>query len=57
MVTINLLCFVFLFQKLINHLRIHCHSFAYAASMSAPIVEQIYRTTLTIMGLDGTNEG
>lgn len=44
-------------KKLIRHLRIHCHSFMCATSMSAPIVEQIYRTMLTIMGLDGTNEG
>lgn len=43
--------------KLINHLRIHCHSFLHATSMSAPIVEQIYRTLKTIMGLDGTDEG
>lgn len=42
---------------LINHLRIHSHSFSYATSMSAPVAQQIIMTLHILMGKDGSNEG
>ncbi|KFM79837.1 Serine palmitoyltransferase 2, partial [Stegodyphus mimosarum] len=44
-------------KKLIRHLRMNCHSFMCATSMSAPIVEQILMAMQIIMGKDGTDDG
>ncbi|KAH0539581.1 serine palmitoyltransferase 2 isoform X1 [Cotesia glomerata] len=44
-------------KALINHLRLHSHAHAYAASMSPPIAQQIITSMQTIMGEDGTNDG
>ncbi|XP_035234095.1 serine palmitoyltransferase 2-like [Stegodyphus dumicola] len=44
-------------KKLISHLRMNCHSFMCATSMSAPIVEQILMAMQIIMGKDGTDDG
>lgn len=44
-------------KKLITHLRNHSYSFYYAASMSAPVAQQIMTSMKIIMGKDGTNDG
>ncbi|XP_054714181.1 serine palmitoyltransferase 2-like [Uloborus diversus] len=44
-------------KKLIQHLRINCHSFMCAASMSAPVAQQIISSMKIIMGKDGSVEG
>ncbi|GAB6031791.1 serine palmitoyltransferase, long chain base subunit [Chamberlinius hualienensis] len=44
-------------KKLINYLRIRSHSSCYAASMSAPIAQQIINSMKILMGEDGTLEG
>jgi len=44
-------------KKLINHIRIQSHASCYAASMSAPVAQQIISSMRIIMGEDGTNEG
>ncbi|GBN17948.1 Serine palmitoyltransferase 2 [Araneus ventricosus] len=44
-------------RKTIDHIRLHCHSFMYAASMSAVVAQQIYTSMQIIMGKDGTDEG
>lgn len=46
-----------LLKDLVDYLRIHSHSAAYAVSMSPPIAEQIIRSMKLIMGLDGTTQG
>ncbi|XP_008562961.1 PREDICTED: serine palmitoyltransferase 3 [Galeopterus variegatus] len=44
-------------KEIVDHLRVHSHSAAYATSMSPPIAEQIIRSMKLIMGLDGTTQG
>ncbi|XP_057558957.1 serine palmitoyltransferase 3 isoform X3 [Hippopotamus amphibius kiboko] len=44
-------------KDLVDYLRAHSHSAAYATSMSPPIAEQIIRAMKFIMGLDGTTQG
>ncbi|KAJ1156691.1 hypothetical protein NDU88_009409 [Pleurodeles waltl] len=44
-------------RTLVDYLRTHSHSAVYAASMSAPIAEQIIKVMKCIMGLDGTTLG
>ncbi|GIX91627.1 serine palmitoyltransferase 2 [Caerostris darwini] len=44
-------------QKTMYHIKKHCHSFMYAASMSAGVAQQIYMSMQIIMGKDGSNEG
>ncbi|XP_078505676.1 serine palmitoyltransferase 3 isoform X6 [Lissotriton helveticus] len=44
-------------KTLVDYLRTHSHSAVYAASMSAPIAEQIIKVMKCIMGLDGTTLG
>lgn len=44
-------------KDLVDYLRTHSHSAAYATSMSPPIAEQIIRVMKLIMGLDGTTKG
>ncbi|XP_059934216.1 serine palmitoyltransferase 3 [Mesoplodon densirostris] len=44
-------------KDLVDYLRAHSHSAAYATSMSPPIAEQIIRAMKLIMGLDGTTQG
>lgn len=44
-------------QELIEYLRSHSHSAVYAASMSPPVVEQIFTSMKCIMGEDGTTIG
>uniref|UniRef100_A0A8C3YJY2 serine C-palmitoyltransferase n=1 Tax=Catagonus wagneri TaxID=51154 RepID=A0A8C3YJY2_9CETA len=44
-------------KDLVDYLRAHSHSAAYATSMSPPIAEQIIRSMKLIMGLDGTTQG
>jgi len=46
-----------LWQKLIDHLRLHSHSSCYAVSMPAPVALQIITSMEIIMGLDGTRDG
>ncbi|XP_003134305.1 serine palmitoyltransferase 3 [Sus scrofa] len=44
-------------KDLVDYLRAHSHSAAYATSMSPPVAEQIIRSMKLIMGLDGTTQG
>ena len=44
-------------KDLVDYLRTHSHSAAYATSMSPPVAEQIIRVMKLIMGLDGTTKG
>lgn len=44
-------------KDLINYLRVHSHSFAYASSMAAPIAQQILSVLKTIMGIESGDEG
>ncbi|KAM4690297.1 serine palmitoyltransferase 2 [Rhinophrynus dorsalis] len=44
-------------KVLIDYLRAHSHSTAYATSMSPPVVEQIITSMKCIMGEDGTTMG
>ncbi|XP_064463994.1 serine palmitoyltransferase 2-like, partial [Ornithodoros turicata] len=44
-------------KHIIDHLRAHSHSFSYAASMSAPVAQQIISTCRVIMGEIGDGEG
>jgi serine palmitoyltransferase len=44
-------------KGLIDYLRGASHSACYAASMPAPVAQQIISATKVIMGLDGTNNG
>ncbi|CAI5769352.1 serine palmitoyltransferase 3 [Podarcis lilfordi] len=44
-------------KELVDYLRVHSHSAAYASSMAAPVVEQIIRAMKCVMGLDGTTKG
>ena len=46
-----------LWQKLIDHLRLHSHSACYAVSMPAPVAQQIITSMEIIMGRDGTRDG
>ncbi|KAM9681720.1 serine palmitoyltransferase 3 isoform 2-T2 [Dama dama] len=43
-------------KDLVDYLRTHSHSAAYATSMSPPVAEQIIRVMKLIMGLDGTTK-
>ncbi len=43
-------------QELIDHIRVKSHSSCYAASMPAPVAQQILTATRIIMGI-GTDEG
>uniref|UniRef100_A0A9W3GPM3 serine C-palmitoyltransferase n=1 Tax=Camelus bactrianus TaxID=9837 RepID=A0A9W3GPM3_CAMBA len=40
-------------KDLVDYLRVHSHSAAYATSMSPPVAEQIIRSLLLVMGIDG----
>ena len=44
-------------QKLIDHIKAHSHSCAYASSMPPPVAQQVISSMRLIMGLDGTNQG
>ena len=44
-------------QDVINYLRTVSHSTTYAASISAPVAQQILSSMTIIMGEDGTKEG
>ncbi|KAJ1104755.1 hypothetical protein NDU88_002164 [Pleurodeles waltl] len=44
-------------KMLIDYLRVHSHSAAYATSMSPPVAEQIISSMKSIMGVDGTTFG
>ena len=62
MITIALLyqylkCVCVFSQDVINYLRGASHSNTYAASMPAPVAQQIITSMSIIMGEDGTKEG
>ncbi|XP_058535680.1 serine palmitoyltransferase 3 [Ochotona princeps] len=44
-------------KDLVDYIRVHSHSAAYATSMSPTVAEQIIRSMKFIMGLDGTTQG
>lgn len=44
-------------KQLMNHIRLHSHSFGYASSMAAPVAQQILGVLKTIMGTVGDGEG
>ncbi|GFV42967.1 serine palmitoyltransferase 2 [Trichonephila clavipes] len=44
-------------RRTINHIRSHCYSFTYAATMSAGVAQHIYIAMKIVMGKDGSNEG
>jgi serine palmitoyltransferase len=44
-------------KEIVDHLRRHSHSDAYAASMSAPVAAQALTAFKIVMGRDGTDEG
>ncbi|XP_040837768.1 serine palmitoyltransferase 3 [Ochotona curzoniae] len=44
-------------KDLVDYIRVHSHSAAYATSMSPTVAEQIIRAIKFIMGLDGTTQG
>lgn len=44
-------------KDLINHLRVHSDAQNYAASMAAPVAQQIITSLRQIMGKDGSDEG
>ncbi|RUS80557.1 hypothetical protein EGW08_011697 [Elysia chlorotica] len=44
-------------KRLINHLKVHAHSFIYSSAMSPPVAQQVISSMRIIMGKDGTQEG
>jgi serine palmitoyltransferase len=44
-------------KDIIEHIKVHSYSSAYATSMSPCIAQQIFGVMKTIMGEDGTNDG
>ncbi|GFS16232.1 serine palmitoyltransferase 2, partial [Elysia marginata] len=44
-------------KRLINHLKVHAHSFIYSTAMSPPVAQQVISSMRIIMGKDGTQEG
>ncbi|XP_054844177.1 serine palmitoyltransferase 3 [Eublepharis macularius] len=44
-------------KELVDYVRTHSHSAAYATSMCPPVAEQIIRAMKCVMGLDGTTQG
>ncbi|XP_048205323.1 serine palmitoyltransferase 3 [Perognathus longimembris pacificus] len=44
-------------KDIVDYLRVHSHSAAYATSMSLPVVEQVIQAMKFIMGYDGSTEG
>lgn len=44
-------------KALIDHIRVHSHSFSYATSMSPPVAQQIVSVFHTLLGSGGDTEG